>query len=360
MENQMKKNLIQNVIFCCGAVVMSLFLTSCDEFGPVFTGKYDNPDVSHVYTDADMEAMGLERINIADLKSQYTLGNPFVIYDNVYVKGQVTTSDQSGNFYRTFYIQDETGGIEIKIGKTGLYNNYKVGQWVYVKCQGLSLGSYNGLIQIGYEDLTGNYETAYMDASLLVDNYVFCGELDKPVAPLVISDASGIVEANIGRYCTLSGLTYKDEIFAFIDNNDDERIYLSDQSYNVYTWAMSKQGEYSVGWYIQEGYFDEVINSEFFGGNAKEEQMRAARNNFPDDPVYVNQYFTLDGVDIQVRTSGYARFANVRLDGDSDLGVPDVMSASAAGKVALTGILTIFEDEYQFSLIDLTGVNVVE
>ena len=61
----------------------------------------------------------------------------------------------------------------------------------------------------------------------------------------------------------------------------------------------------------------------------------------------VSQYFRMGSTDVQVRTSGYARF--------SDTEIPkEVLDGTAA--VTLTGILTEYKGAAQFTLIDLDGV----
>ena len=100
------------------AVLAFASAVSCDEFGPVFTGEYPQPGE---YEKVKMTATH----TIAELVAMYKVENPMKIKDDIVIAGKVSTSDRTGNFYRSFYIQDETGGIEIKIGKTGLYNDYK-------------------------------------------------------------------------------------------------------------------------------------------------------------------------------------------------------------------------------------------
>ena len=92
--------------------------TGCEEFQPVFTGEYENPADQKIYTDADFGKF----TTIAEVKDMYKAnGNkPYKVEKNCVIKGQVTTSDQVGNLYKSLYIQDETAGIEIKIGKNGL------------------------------------------------------------------------------------------------------------------------------------------------------------------------------------------------------------------------------------------------
>ena len=107
---------------------VATLLTACEEFQPVFTGTYANPDDQYIYTDEDF---GGKFTSIADLKKLYNK-RPVKVTGRCVIKGQVTTSDQVGNLYKSLYIQDETAGIEIKIGKNGLYNEYKLGHWLYI------------------------------------------------------------------------------------------------------------------------------------------------------------------------------------------------------------------------------------
>jgi len=82
---------------------------------------------------------------IAQLKSL-----PQVQIDSdVVISGVVCMDDRSGNYYKKIVIQDSTGGIEVLIDQTNLYTDYPVGRKIYIKCKGLTLGSYHGLPQIG-------------------------------------------------------------------------------------------------------------------------------------------------------------------------------------------------------------------
>ena len=60
-------------------------------------------------------------MTIAQLKSLYT-SSSLEIADDIVIAGRVISTDRNGNFYRSFYMEDETSCMEIKIGKTGLYN----------------------------------------------------------------------------------------------------------------------------------------------------------------------------------------------------------------------------------------------
>lgn len=328
-------------------IAAAALFTGCEEFQPVFTGKYPDPQEQYIYTDADFGKF----TSIADLKAMYAANGskPYTVEKNCVIKGQVTTSDQVGNLYKSLYIQDETAGIEVKIGKNGLYNEYKLGQWIYVDCSGLTVGDYNGMINIGYSDPTGEYETAYLEHAYIIDTHVFKGEYADPVQPVVVKEADLSKESNLGRLVTIKDLKYDNHIFilAYVDPNGNRKDYTNNgifideegpDNYGVTTWACSEQK-----WkeYLLAGNFDSVEAA----GTTVGELLRTT--GIGSMAYSVSQYFKMGNTDVQVRTSGYARFADTEIP-------QDVLDGKAT--VSFTGILTEYKGAAQFTLIDLTGV----
>ena len=314
-------------------------LASCQEWDPVFTGDYGEASERE-------PVMAMVNTTIAQLKQLYVdNGNKAVeITTHVVIGGQVISSDRSGNIYRDLYIQDETGAICVKIGKSSLYSDYHLGQWVYVDCIGLTVGSYRGMPQLGIEDETGEYDTAYIDAQYLLDTHVFRGRDAEAPAPRVLTAADvtkaladGGFKSNAwGSYVTLKGLTYGNQIFGILYAGDgnDNRIFLRDGNYGVTTWAMSKA---KLLEHIAAGSFNGLSTQ---GGRKLEgEVLDALIANA--SPVTMSQYFNFENVQLQIRTSGYSKFA------DSE--VPTSV-------IDITGILTLYDDSAQFTLIDLDGV----
>ncbi len=322
-------------------------LTACDEFTPVFTGKYEEPEIEKIYTDEDFE--GATHISIKALKDMYAANDnkPVTVTENVYIKGQVISSDEEGNFYKGFVIQDSEGGIEIKAGLTGLYNEYKLGQWVYVLCKGLTVGDYEGTKQLGYEDSTHEYETAYIAQRPLLNKHVKKGIIGDPVEPKVVTYKE--CEDHLGCYVTIEGLKYNKEIFclAYIDPNQNHkdlanRVFLSDKAWGVDTWAMS-QNQFKKN--LNEGKFDAA--SKASDSKVTVKSLRAA-GKMGTSAYSVTQYFKFStGEPLGIRSSGYSRFSDTPID-----------AAVLAGtqKIDVTGVLTKYEDEYQFTLIDLNGI----
>ncbi|MCM1502017.1 MAG: DUF5689 domain-containing protein [Bacteroidales bacterium] len=352
---------IKNIIF---AFAIASCLAACEEFEPVFTGKYPEPEA--------WEPVHMEPTHtIAELVAMYTVGKPIEITEDIIIAGKVSTTDKPGNFYKSFYIQDGTGGIELKLGKNGLYNDYKPGQTIYVKCQGLTLGMYgyksgsyggNGMVQLGYLSTDAKYETSYIENPLLIDMHFFKGELGDEVQPEIITEsqlpsktATMATCPYIGKLVTLQGLKYADETFTllYLDSNKDKtassnRIFLSDDEWGITTWAMSKS---KMKEYICSGVWDEC---KVGGGNDNFGKVGDLRGDgtYPaiEKAAYsVSQYFKMGNTEIQIRTSGYSKFCDAEID-------PYVLAGSKT--IDATGILTMYQGSIQFILIDLDGVKV--
>ncbi len=315
-------------------------LAACQEWDPVLTHNYPEPPERE-------PMMASVNTTIAGLKKLYIdAGNKAVaIQNHLVIGGQVVSSDRSGNIYRDLYIQDATGAICVKVGKSSLYSDYRPGQWVYVDCAGLVIGSYSGMPQLGIEDESGSgYDTAYIDAQYLIDNHIFRGREGELPAPRVVSAAQlaqalkdgGFKSDLWGAYVKLEGLTYGAKIFGILYQGDaaNSRTFLRDKNFGVTSWAMSKSRLQSL---IFAGNFDEVLP-----GDVRSDYYNNA------SPVTMSQYFSLGGTDVQIRTSGYAKFADSEIPAAVVGGAP--MDA--------TGLLTIYDGAAQFTLIDLDGISV--
>ena len=370
-----------------------LALASCglkEEFQPVFTGKYPAPEPERYWSDEDFGRI----TSIADLVSGYTIGQPKVLGSTV-IKGTVSTTDRPGNFYKSFYIQDETGGIEIKVGKNGLYNDYLLGQTVYVDCEDLTLGMYGyksgnyggmGMAQLGFSDPSGSYETSYMEIPLLIDAHVLRGNPSElhPVTPAVITSASQLPNPKtatqatsklIGSMVTLKGLTYGNEVFCllYLDSNQDKKSYTnrvflsssnsSDPTCGITTWAMSKE---KMTEYLYSGIWDEckvgsgntyaedeegntLTVGSYRGENGLYDASINGFNGIERTAYSVSQYFKLGSTEIQIRTSGFCKFCDVEID-------PEVLSGRAT--IDVTGVLTLYQGSFQLVVNNIDDITV--
>ena len=115
----------------------------------ILAGCNLEPDVAPMPT-----FIGEANTTIAELLAMHPIGSEdsydsIPIGSNIIICGYVTTTDEWGNNYKYINIEDETGAIQIKINHTALYKKYQIGERIYVKCDGLVLGDYRKLPQLG-------------------------------------------------------------------------------------------------------------------------------------------------------------------------------------------------------------------
>lgn len=125
--------------------------------------------------------------SIEELKSLYTEGGAVIdIKEDFVVQGKVISSDKEGNIYKSLVIQDETGGIEVKINSSGLYNYFKLGTTVFLRANNLKLGAYGGTLSIGSVPVDKNYENDFIPAPVM-ENYVIKAGDGTPVKPTLLT-----------------------------------------------------------------------------------------------------------------------------------------------------------------------------
>jgi hypothetical protein len=182
----MKRNILTG-IGCC----LVLLFFSCEKHynAPEFAvPKYTGPAANK--TIADIKAM---RVNASGVDSICRYDEQFI------VKAVVVSSDEGGNYYKSMVVQDETGGIEIEIDRTGLYNDYPAGQIVYIDCRGLVVGNYHDLPQIGweYQGGVGRINQLFLNKYIHKEGLPNADNLPEPVV------IKGATELDISNVCKL-------------------------------------------------------------------------------------------------------------------------------------------------------------
>jgi hypothetical protein len=164
-------------------------------------------------------------ISIEELKARHTLGGtPTAIMGDTVIRGIVVADDESGNIYKSIYIQDETGGVNLAIDQVNMYNIMPVGQEVYIEMKGLFIGDYNNGYQIGdtvtdpkyglemarynwaneeYRDAEGNYTRKHIYPNGTPD-------LSKVPAPKVIESSNAITSDMYCSLVTLKNIRFTD------------------------------------------------------------------------------------------------------------------------------------------------------
>ncbi len=133
-------------------------------------------------------------------------GSPITITDDIVVEGYVTANDLSGNYFKTFVIQDGTGAVEINAGIADIHNYYQAGRRVVVKAEGLALGSYNGVVQLGSKvNPYSDYRVEGFGTRAILGRYVFTGIEFSPAEPLEM-EIKELDRAHCGKLVRLGKL----------------------------------------------------------------------------------------------------------------------------------------------------------
>lgn len=93
-------------------------------------------------------------MTIAEFKAKYwqdAVNYIDTVKEDIVIHGWVTSSDESGNIYKSLYIADESGyGINISINQNSMFNTYRIGQEIVLPLKDYFVGKYNGQQQLGY------------------------------------------------------------------------------------------------------------------------------------------------------------------------------------------------------------------
>lgn len=125
-------------------LAISLIATSC-------MNDFDEPQFNE--PPFGNNEIGEATHTIAELKEEYSStisGNSVKqITEDIIIEGVVVANDESGNVYKQFIINDETGAMVIGVNDVGLYAMVPKGQRVRIACKDLYIGGYGKMAQIG-------------------------------------------------------------------------------------------------------------------------------------------------------------------------------------------------------------------
>lgn len=162
-------------------VVMAVFaVSSCNKY-------LDHPP-------GPSDPLNLEATASIDSLKQYhtSTGSIDVINDDLIISGIVIANDESGNFYKQLFIQDSTGAMQIMIEASSLYATYPVGRRIFVKCKGMALSDYHGVMQLGVKAYVAGLPSIQGIPSTLIGDYIVGGSLNNPVRTYAVSNLSSL------------------------------------------------------------------------------------------------------------------------------------------------------------------------
>lgn len=186
--------------------------------------KYDQPLL------VEPEATGIEaNITISELKAKYSQAkqnNPIRIDTDYILRAVVGGNDESGNIYKTLYVQDKTGGIPIAVDQNAMFSEYQVGQELFIKLKGLTINVYGGVQQIGYVEKADPKKTRIAPELLKTITTRHKYPNPEKVTP-IRTTIGGLNDSMIGMVVELNDVSWKEvgQVFAIKEENTNRTLY---------------------------------------------------------------------------------------------------------------------------------------
>ena len=157
-------------------------------------------------------SIGEANTTIDELKTKYastvSANGAMEVTEDCIIEGVVVANDETGNVYKQFIINDETGAIIIGVNDVGLYAALPVGQRVRIDCKGLHVGDYGLMAQVGglYNGSIGR-----MNKSVFPSHVRLIGKPSKTqpeMTPEVIDESffTNDNKAKLAKYVRLEGV----------------------------------------------------------------------------------------------------------------------------------------------------------
>ena len=246
-------------------VILALAFTSC-----VQDDDYTVPNSLGTEESAKLQALlasGSSEVTIAELKAMYQDGTPALIETAIYVKGYVSSSDQTGNFFKEVFLQDApdnpTTGLKVAINQVDSYNQYNFGREIYINLNGLYVGEErvgNGVITIGGTTETDQFGTTVERLT----------EVQRAAQMLRSGNTFDIVPKTIGFSQvsnTLVGVFVKFENVEFADNLNGLRYFDPIQDFDTKRALQSCNGFAYSNFNVETSSFADFKNQLLPTGN---------------------------------------------------------------------------------------------
>ncbi|OHX63920.1 hypothetical protein NH26_20125 [Flammeovirga pacifica] len=204
---------------------------------------------------------GTATISIAELKALHSGrdNDTTSISENTIIVGQIISNDQPGNIYKELYIQDNTGGILIRLDIAPIYPQFSLGQEVAIICDDLVLGSYGGNVQLGIPSLYNGTPAAGRIPGPLVDQYLIVGDTTSNITTIdaTVNDLFTNPTDYIGRRVRIKNIRSADGNVSFavkdqttnrnfMDNSSSQRIIMRNSGYSDFAEELIPQGDGTI------------------------------------------------------------------------------------------------------------------
>ncbi len=290
--------LITTLIACCAA----FFSCVQDNNFEVPNDVSQNDSIRFEALMTALENGSKSMIDIADLKLLYN-SEPVEIAADLVVEGYVSSSDRTGNFYKEFYIQDQSedplAGLKISLNMTDSYNFVNQGRKIFIDLKGLYLGELNhgdGVLCLGGQ-VQGN-EIVQMSSNVARD-VIIRSTLTESLVPLVVPIAE-INPAHIGLFVSFDNIQFPITLDGqfFVDPTDDydsQRIIESCAETSTFLLETSAFADFAQDQLPLNGSgsISGIVTKDYYGDNmvlALNQKSDIVMNSSRCDPLFVDTF----------------------------------------------------------------------
>lgn len=244
--------------------------------------------------------------------------------DDYYIRGKVISNDEQGNIYKSLYLLDDTGAIEVRL-TSGNYLRYPMGEfdpavspieipstWVYVRVKDLYIGNYRMMLSIGAgptdsfnkRDEHKFYANSSIDDLTVIAEHVFVGEPTTLVEgvdiPVIDETNYGTINGQNGRKMLGRLIYFKNLTCMYAGVLDQRGQTASGIGDNIYpSWLYTENMNYANG-ILTKPWYKWAYTED--GGNLYGSVLFSYLPNPPSTGMAAGAY--------TLRTSGYSRFSD--------------------------------------------------
>ena len=194
-------------------------------------GNEENIRLTKLLSKIESNTIQLKTIN--EVKALFKNGEAKLLNSEIAVKGYVSSSDQTGNFYKEFFIQDHpetpTSALKIAINQADTYNQFNLGREVYIYLKDLYIGETNASTsksQINVITIGGKYDDFNGDILEITKNqigdHILRSSATKTIIPLNLKIPE-ITASHVGMYVTITDVQFPLELEGkpYVNPTDD-------------------------------------------------------------------------------------------------------------------------------------------
>jgi len=199
---------LDKILFYMALLFSTMFLQSC-----VKDDNYSVPPIDCTGLKTNMSFSDL----ITKVDASQIQNNLVFFAEDAVIEGYVNSSDQTGNFYKTFSIQESLSnptlkGIQIEIDQTNLYTKYPEGAKVQIQLKGLVAGYDRGVLKIGSPYVIGTEQRVGRMSDLIATSNVkkTCESLGTVIPREYNSISEALKLENVNTLITINNVQFED------------------------------------------------------------------------------------------------------------------------------------------------------